>query len=63
MEIIINSITWDENFFEESGLYIWIYNNGLLESSNEKTYEENLPKIYYSGNNESLNNNNEREIK
>ena len=58
-------IAWDEKFFEESGVFIWIYCNGLLESSHEKTYRENLAKIYSSGNKESLkkNLNNERNEK
>ena len=58
-------IKWDEKFFEESGLYIWIYRNGFLETSNEKLYRSNLAKIYSAKKSESLKNNknNEREIK
>lgn len=32
----MQTINWDEKYFEESGLYIWIYNQGYLECTNNK---------------------------
>lgn len=50
------SIKWDEKFFEKSGLLIWIYRNGYLESSNEKFYRSNLVKSFRQKQEQGLNN-------
>jgi hypothetical protein len=51
-----SSIKWDDKFFERSGLLIWIYNNGYLESSNEKFYRSNLMKSFRQKQEQGLNN-------
>lgn len=37
----MNRIKWDEKYFEASGLYIWIYNNGALVCTNNR-YRKSL---------------------
>ena len=32
----MNRIKWNEKCFEESGLYLWIYNNGALVCTNNR---------------------------
>lgn len=32
----MHKIKWDEKYFEQSGIYIWIYNQGCLVRTNEK---------------------------
>lgn len=43
---MMSLIKWDNNFFEHSGLCIWIYNKGLIETTNEKYFKEILSKMY-----------------
>jgi hypothetical protein len=50
------SIKWDEKFFEESGLYIWFYNRGFLESSNDRFHKSNLLKSFRDKQEQGLNN-------
>lgn len=50
------SIKWDEKFFEESGLYIWVYNRGFLESSNDRFHRANLLKGFKDKQEQGLNN-------
>jgi len=50
------TIKWDEKFFEESGLYIWIFCNGYLESSNEKFHRSNLLECFRHKQEQGLNN-------
>lgn len=53
----MNPIKWDEQYFEQSGLYIWIYNKGLLESTNEKYSGANLSNNHLNIKQKSVNNN------
>ncbi|HEY3252256.1 MAG TPA: hypothetical protein VGK25_14195 [Ignavibacteria bacterium] len=39
-------IKWDDKYFEESGLYVWVFQNGYVESTNEKIYKSALVKLY-----------------
>jgi hypothetical protein len=40
------NINWDEEFFEESGLCIWVFYNGSVEFTNEKFYKGALSRLY-----------------
>ncbi len=52
----MNKIKWDEKFFNQSGNYVWVFNNGLLECTNEKLFKPVLLKIYYLSRTKSINN-------
>ena len=58
---MMSRIKWDEKYFEESGLYVWIYNKGHVESTNEKFYKSSLRKIYEKREKKSDNKKNERD--
>ena len=47
----MRTIKWDNKFFEESGLYVWIYNSGHLESTNERFYKSNEIRRFVHKNN------------
>ncbi|MEO8513833.1 MAG: hypothetical protein ABI543_09755 [Ignavibacteria bacterium] len=32
----MNKIKWDEKFFEQSGIYLWIYSRGCLVRTNDR---------------------------
>jgi len=50
------SIKWDDKFFEETGLFIWIFNKGYLESTNDRFHKSNLLKSYKQKQEQGLNN-------
>lgn len=53
----MQTINWDEKYFEESGLYIWIYNRGYLECTNNKyrhTLKLSSLRIYNSKNSDNI---------
>ena len=54
--MIMRRVKWDEKFFEESGLYIWIFNRGYLESTNDKFHKSNLLKGFRYKQEQGLNN-------
>ena len=33
----MNKIKWDDNYFNQAGIYFWIYNCGRVESTNYRT--------------------------
>jgi hypothetical protein len=44
--ILMNTIFFDEKFFEETGMIFWIFDNGNTECSNEEFYRKIVPGIY-----------------
>ncbi len=43
---IMNIVKWDDTFFNSSNKYIWIYNCGKLESTNNRRKNSQLLKNY-----------------
>ncbi|MBE2227774.1 MAG: hypothetical protein IAE93_10540 [Ignavibacteria bacterium] len=42
----MNTIKWNESGFRSSNTYFWVYNNGKLESTNNKSGNIQLLKNY-----------------
>ena len=52
----MSNIEWDEKFFMETDLYVWIFDKGSIESSNEELYKANLLRMYNQSKSRSLSN-------
>jgi hypothetical protein len=52
----MGKIEWDDSYFRERGLYIWIYNKGKIISTNEEIFKPELLRIYYQSKTRSINN-------
>jgi hypothetical protein len=35
----MRKIKWDDKYFEQSGLLVWVFSRGHIESSNERFYK------------------------
>lgn len=55
--MIMCSIKWDDKYFEESGLYVWIFNKGKIERTSDKFNKNALARMYYQKRISLINNN------
>lgn len=42
----MNTIIFDEKYFDETGMIFWIFDNDSTECSNEEIYRKIVPGVY-----------------